>query len=188
MTWPPLPAPDFEHGRRADFGIGDPPPGYVRAEKLLRVVPLAKSVPVGPGVATLVALEVYEDGSILTFVAVPNEENRPKPPTAEERLQQAASLRELAQSDDKTAILRFIEEQDGHPFREYFHRRFMVRIQDDVGTAYSPPMWGRAGGSETWRGSFSYTPAIPDAAGQVRFVLGVAEAETPQTPSVVVDL
>jgi hypothetical protein len=146
------------------------------------VIPIAESRALDQGEATLISLEIYDDGSILNFFAVSRQEDRPKPMTTEETIALASMAREIIDSGDKQRLAEFVRDRGTTSFSEFFGNRFAVRIQDDLGTGYSPPLWGRAGGGEVWRGSFSYTPTVPPEASHLRLSLMAGNTQLSAPP------
>jgi hypothetical protein len=176
---------------------GGPPPGYVTARELRRVIPIAQTIELGPGRVILTSLEMYADGSVLNCRAhalSPETYNEPSP-------EEIATLMEEFKTLSKSELNHRAEslmERYQTNFTNFFSNEFLIRLQDDVGTEYSDPFPGPDGGSNIdWHAAFTYTPPIPRSARRVRLVLGSSratdESETPPEgvvapQSVVVDL
>jgi hypothetical protein len=165
-----------------------PPPGYVTARELLRVLPIVKTLEVGPGRVILTSLELYADGSILNCRAhalAPEAYSEPSPDEIAALMEEFKTLSESETSERAARLLKRYETD----FTSFFSSEFLVRLQDDIGTEYSDPLPGPGGGSNIdWHAAFSYTPAIPGSAKRIRLVLGSSRAtdESEQAPEGVV--
>ena len=140
---------------------GSRPAEFLRAIKLLRVLPIAASCATEEGELTATSLELYEDGVILNYFLVGNEEVRRRQAEAN------AEMQRLARSGDRAATRRYVETHlpilDG--------RDIYLRLEDDLGTAYHGLR--RSGGSDNdrWETSYGFTPAVPHEASQLRILV-----------------
>ena len=176
---------------------GGPPPGYVTARELRRVVPIVKSLEVGPGRVTLTSLDIYADGSILNCRAHALDPSAYVDPSEDEIAALMEEFKKLSETEaDQSAGTLLKRFQTS--FMTFFSNEFLIRLQDDLGTDYSDPLPGPGGGSNIdWHAAFTYTPPIPRSARRIRLVLGssraTAESESPPEGvvaprSIVVDL
>ena len=136
----------------------------MQGQKLLRVVPIVQSCEIEGGSVTLVALEIYEDGSILRYFAV-----RSQPP--QERSQVIAKNVQRLADEGRGDELRAYLEQHLRGSPSHFGEGVGVRLEDDAGTQYASMPRGAGGGDDRWDASLSFTPRIPAKAKQLKLIV-----------------
>jgi hypothetical protein len=140
---------------------GPRPAGFLRAIRLLRVLPIAESCVTEDGELTATSLELYDDGAIFNYFLVGNEDVRRKQAEA------GAEMQRLARAGDREATRRYVQEH----LPVFNGRNLYLRMEDDLGTAYEGLR--RSGGSDNDRGETSYglTPAVPSEATRLRLLV-----------------
>jgi hypothetical protein len=127
----------------------------MEGKELIRVIPIIHAFNLGGARITVVSLEKYDDGSILRARA-----RNLRPPSPPER---SVFERLRAATDEGRAeeAGRLLAEIQGE-FSRFFMNTFVLKVGDNLGTAYesSPP--GGRGGAELWEGDFYITPPIPE--------------------------
>ena len=135
-----------------------PPPGMLRALKLHRVLPIAESRPITDGDITLVSLEMYEDGSILSYFVVGNEDVR------RSQVEHNSEMARLARSNEREALRRHVE---ANPMAR-LGRNLYIRIEDELGSSYFGLPRGSSGDTSRMEASYGFTPAVPAETTQLR--------------------
>lgn len=141
-----------------------PLPGIVRGVELRRVLPIVRSCQVEGGSVTLVSLELYEDGSILRYYAVPAQ------PLQERSLAVVRDIQRLAQEGRAEELRAYVEQRMLGMPRE-FGQDIGVRMEDDAGTQYESMPRGGGGGDYRWEASIGFTPRVPAEAKRLTLTL-----------------
>jgi hypothetical protein len=150
-----------------------PPPGVLRALTLRRVLPIVQSFTVENGELTVVSLDLYDDGSILNYFIVGNEEMQ------RQQAEHNAEMQRLARLADREAMRRYV--QANLPGR--FGPNVYVRMEDDLGTAYAGLNRSANGSEIRWEANYGFTPVVPLEATCLRIMVfeGDWQRETGET-------
>ena len=140
---------------------GPRPDGFVRALHLRRVLPIAESCTIADGELTATSLEIYEDGTILRYFVIANDE------IVREHAERNAEMQRLISENDRTAIRRFAETH----FTRIPGRNVYMRLEDDFGTTYHGLLRGGEGGDRRFESNYGFTPATPPEAQRLRILL-----------------
>jgi hypothetical protein len=135
-----------------------PPPGVVMALKLRRVLPIAESCTITEGELTLTSLELYDDGSILNYFIIGNDE------VLRRRTENEPEMQRLSRLNDRDAMRRYVEAN----LPVFIGRSVYLRMQDDLGSTYDGLSPSASGGENRWETSYGFTPAVPLEAKRLR--------------------
>jgi hypothetical protein len=137
------------------------PPGFFAGLQLKGVSAVAQSCELSAGRMTLTSLEAYEDGTILNYLVVADESMQQDRHRMRDRHRlRDPRLFERATDEERRAMLEEIPTFPGeHLFFE---------IEDDLGTNYGCSPRGSHGNDTSIRGSFGFTPPIPESAKQLQ--------------------
>ena len=140
---------------------GSLPAGYVRATRLRRVVPIAESRTITEGDLTLTSLDLFEDGSILNYFMVGNEE------VIRRQAEHHAEIQRLVGLNDRDALRRYAESTLSVRMGMNVH----MRLEDDLATGYQGLARGGGGSENRWESSYGFTPAVPAEATRLRILV-----------------
>jgi len=126
--------------------------------ELVNVISVAQKASTRAGDVTIASVEVFTDGGVVRYFILGTGEA-----TAAEA--EFHSHFEAA-SGDHGAIQRLLESRRDQPFG--FGMRVHADLKDDVGTRYRCLPGGGGGNTQRWSGEWTFYPAIPANARQLR--------------------